>query len=278
MWCWSRISSVKWEDSWMERLRFLGDGRVVFLEWPNGRTLKIEAYTDQITAEKLVAEFGGKAAPAHDWVAHQPVPKKPAAVRGKLRVFSDPMAFAAREPARNSAVKDLLIPAGMAFGTGDHATTMTCLRMLCDTTNHLPPRWSALDAGCGTAILGIAASALGAGRVNGFDFDPLAVRAAKDNVKLNPGCRMTVRKIDIHDWTPDCSFHVVLANLFSDLLIQSAPKLTTALAPGGTLILSGVMRHQFPEVEAAFMSCGLTFDRVVFLGKWSAATGRLTIK
>jgi len=272
MWCWSRISSVKWEDSWAERLRFLGPGRVVFIEWPNGRTLKLEAYTDQKTAEKLVAEFGGKAAPAHDWVANQPVPKKPAAVRGQLRIFSDPEEFAARPPARNPLTRDLLIPAGMAFGTGDHATTMTCLRMLCDKTKSLPPKWSALDAGCGTGILGIASSALGAARVDGFDFDSLAVRAAKENVKGNPGCRMVVRKIDIYEWTPDRIYQVVLANLFSDLLIQSADKLAAALEPGGTMILSGVLRHQFPGVEAAFASVGVQVERVVFLGKWSAAT------
>ncbi|MFY8216897.1 MAG: 50S ribosomal protein L11 methyltransferase [Chthoniobacterales bacterium] len=263
---------MKWEDSWAERLRFLGEGQVAFVEWPNGRTLKIEAYTDQKTAEKLVAEFGGKAAPAHDWVANQPVPKKPTAVRGQLRVFSDSDQFATRTPARNPSTRDILIPAGMAFGTGDHATTMTCLRMLCDKTKSLAPKWNALDAGCGTGILGIAASALGAARVDGFDFDPLAVRAAKENVKRNPDFRMTVRKIDIYDWTPDRIYQVVLANLFSDLLIQSAPKLASALEPGGTMILSGILRHQFPGVEAAFESIGVSVERVVFLGKWSAAT------
>lgn len=263
---------MKWEDSWAERLRFLGEGQVVFMEWPNGRTLKVEAYTDEKTAKTLVAEFGGKAALAHDWVSSQPVQKKPAAVRGQLRVFSDVEAFSQRTPPKNLATRDLLIPAGMAFGTGDHATTMTCLRMLCDRKASLPPRWDALDAGCGTGILGIAASALGARRVDAFDFDPLAVRTAKENVKRNPGCKMSVRKIDIYDWTPDRRYHVVLANLFSDLLIQSAPKLAAALEPSGTMILSGILRAQFPEVEAAFQSIGIHVQRVVFLGKWSAAT------
>lgn len=271
MWCWTRISSVKWEDSWAERLRFLGEGRVVFMEWPNGRTLKIEAYTDEITAKKLTKEFGGKAALAHDWLNTQPVVTKPAAVRGRLRVFSDPAAFTERTPAKKHT-KDLLIPAGMAFGTGDHATTMTCLRMLCDTAETMPEKWSAIDAGCGTGILGLAAAALGASDVEGFDFDPLAVRAAKENVTLNPGCRMKIKRIDIHDWNATRVYDVVMANLFSDLLIASASKLADAVRPGGSMILSGILRTQYPEVEAALTALNLRIERTVFRGKWTALT------
>lgn len=271
MWCWTRISSVKWEDSWAERLRFLGQGRVVFMEWPNGRTLKIEAYTEEATTKKLVAEFGGKAAPAHDWLSNPAPALKPASVRGRLRIFSDPDTFSSRTRAKSKYPRDLIIPAGMAFGTGDHATTMTCLRMLCDRSKGWPPGWSALDAGCGTGILGIAASALGAAKVDAFDFDPLAVRAAKENVKLNPGCKMSVKRVDIHEWMAPRQYDVVLANLFSDLLIASASKLAAAAVDGGTVILSGILRTQFPEVKSAMQAAGLSLDQVTFVGKWTAA-------
>jgi ribosomal protein L11 methyltransferase len=159
----------------------------------------------------------------------------------------------------------------MAFGTGDHATTMTCLRMLCDKSEGWPPGWSALDAGCGTGILGIAASALGAAKVDAFDFDPLAVRAAKENVKLNPGCKMSVKRVDIHEWMAPRQYDVVLANLFSDLLIASASKLAAAAVDGGTVILSGILRTQFPEVKSAMQVAGLSLERVTFVGKWTAA-------
>jgi len=159
----------------------------------------------------------------------------------------------------------------MAFGTGDHATTMTCLRMLCDKFKGWPPGWSALDAGCGTGILGIAASALGAAKVGAFDFDPLAVRAAKENVKLNPGCKMSVKRVDIHEWMSRRQYDVVLANLFSDLLIASASKLAAAAADGSTVILSGILRTQFPEVKSAMQAAGLSLDQVTFVGKWTAA-------
>ncbi len=270
MWCWSRISSVKWEDSWAERLRFLGEGNVVFVEWPNGRTLKIEAYTDEKTAQKLVKEFGGKAAPATNWLTTQKPPAKPIAIRGQLRIFASSDAFESRVIRPKANTKDLLVPAGMAFGTGDHATTLTCLRMLCDATRSVPGKWSALDAGCGTGILGLAAAALGAFPVDAFDFDPLAVRTAKENLALNPDCRMRVKRADIHDWEPTRHYDIVMANLFSDLLIQSADKLTSALADDGTMILSGILRAQLPGVREALEAQRLTMRRIVYLGKWTA--------
>lgn len=271
MWCWSRISSVKWEDSWAERLRFLGEGNVVFVEWPNGRTLKIEAYTDEKTTIKLVKEFGGKAAPAKNWLTTQKAPAKPISIRGQLRIFASVDGFESRVIRPKAGTKDLLVPAGMAFGTGDHATTLTCLRMLCDASRSVPRKWSALDAGCGTGILGLAAAALGASPVDAFDFDSLAVRTAKENLARNPGCRIRVKRADIHDWEPTRTYDIVMANLFSELLIQSAGKLTSALADDGTMILSGVLRAQLPEVRDALEARSLTMNRIVYLGKWTAA-------
>ena len=83
----------------------------------------------------------------------------------------------------------LLIPAGMAFGTGDHATTATCLRFLADVADSLAGKpWEMLDLGTGSGILALAARVLGAKRVEAGDFDPDSVRTAKESAT-----RRTVR-------------------------------------------------------------------------------------
>lgn len=269
MWCWTRLSSVRWEDSWRERLGFLGPERLVFVEWANGRTLKIEAYTDQKTATKLVREFGGKAAPVKTQVQFGSSTKAPLAIRGRLRVYRDADAFASRAPVPGKS--DILIPPGMAFGTGDHATTATCLRMLCDAITPARPHPDVLDAGCGSGILAIAAAALGARHVDAFDFDPLAVRAARENIRANKvTSRVHATRTDIYEWSPSRTYAIVTANLFSNLLVDSAALLAAATESGGLAIISGILREQFEEVETALAAHGLHKNRVVYKGKWTA--------
>lgn len=94
-------------------------------------------------------------------------PAKPQRIRGRLVIDPSP-----EGTADIPEEKRLRIPAGMAFGTGEHATTATCLRMLCDILPELPERWEMLDLGTGSGILGLAACRLGAWRVRAFDNDP----------------------------------------------------------------------------------------------------------
>src|SRR6185503_7295831 len=79
----------------------------------------------------------------------------------------------------------LIIPAGAAFGTGDHATTAMSLRMMERLTRDWRAGWSAVDLGTGSGILALAAKRFGASRVAGIDLDPMAIATAKENARLN---------------------------------------------------------------------------------------------
>ena len=165
-------------------------------------------------------------------------------------------------------VPALLIPAGMAFGTGEHATTATCLRLLVDVSRAQSEGWEMLDLGTGSGILAIAGRMLGAKRVEAGDFDPHAVRTAKENVKVNGVDRVVVRKMDVRAWQPERTWEVVAANLFSGLHLEVAPKFAQAVAPGGKLIFSGILRGQETEVTGAIQKAGFAIEKLVRKGKW----------
>jgi ribosomal protein L11 methyltransferase len=192
----------------------------------------------------------------------------PIRVRGRLVVVgSERVRNAEKKTAGRRAV--LLIPAGMAFGTGDHATTATCMRMLADVSDELAGQpWEMLDLGTGSGILALAARLLGAQRVEAGDFDPQAVRTAKENARLNAIKGVVMKKLDVREWRPRRTWNVVTANLFSDLLMEVAPKIAAAIAARGRLVFSGILRPQEAEVVAAFRRAGLRIDSVVRKGKW----------
>ena len=132
-----------------------------------------------------------------------------------------------------------------------------------------------MDAGTGSGILGIAAEKLGSAAVEAFDFDPACVRIARDNARNN-GCRRI--KVTKADALEIASFHradVILANLFSDLLLASAPGFVRKLADSGWLIFSGVLRKQSDEVSAGLIRLGFEIPRIVARGKWCAGVTRL---
>ncbi len=262
---WRKLSSAKWSDSWLERLSFLGPARAMVIEFPGARTVRVEAHgLSDREARDLTKMFGGKVTEAKWLTAVDPPMRPPIRVRGPLTIVST-----AHELAENPAA--VLIPAGMAFGTGEHATTATCLRLLADLTKPLPPgAWDLLDLGTGSGILAIAASKLGARAVLAGDFDPHAVRTAKQNVRLNKSRQVKVQRLDVRAWQPDRTWDLVTANLFSGLLLEVAPKLARALPKGGRLIFSGILREQESEVLAALKKQRLQIEKLVRKGKWIA--------
>lgn len=156
----------------------------------------------------------------------------------------------------------------MAFGTGDHATTATCLRLLADLD--LSGK-DFLDLGCGTGILGLAARKLGAAKVLAADFDPDAVRVTRENLKQNNLERVTVRQLDVLKWKPERQWPVVAANLFSGVLIEAAPTLAAATESGGSLIFSGVLFSQAKAVCKSLTENGFRIQTRVRRGKWFTA-------
>jgi ribosomal protein L11 methyltransferase len=142
---------------------------------------------------------------------------------------------------------------GVAFGTGTHPTTQLCLAWLAE---HLPRGASVLDYGCGSGILAIAAAKLGAGSVTGVDIDPQAVEAARTNAAGND----VVARYTDPAGLGSGVFDVVVANILSNPLKLLAPALLARVAPGGALLLSGVLARQADEVIAAYRAADATFD------------------
>ncbi len=265
---WRKLSGAQWEDAWWDRLAGVRD-RLAVTALVGAKTIRLEAF--QLTkaqAERLRKAFGGSVSAQKKMRAVSVAVRTPIRVRGKLVVVGS----AAEKPGGGGKV--LVIPAGMAFGTGDHATTSTCLRFLADVSGERAGEpWEMLDLGCGSGILAIAARMLGARRAEAGDFDPHAVRTAKENVKLNGVTGVVVRKLNVRAWQPARTWPVVAANLFSGLLVEVAPKIAAAVATGGRLVFSGVLRAQEKEVIVAFERAGLRMDRIVRKGKWVSGLG-----
>lgn len=160
----------------------------------------------------------------------------------------------------------VVIQPSMGFGTGHHATTRLCLRLLQDCAR---PDMRVLDVGTGSGVLAIAAARLGAARVLAIDNDPDALRSARENVDLNGvGDRVTLAHVALgadhsapgaEHQAPivEHRFDLVLANLTGATLVRLAPRLAAAVAPGGRLIVSGILREELEEVAGAFRAHAL---------------------
>jgi len=162
------------------------------------------------------------------------------------------------------------IDPGMAFGTGQHPTTLMCLRALEETVR---PGAAVLDLGAGSGILALAAAHLGATGVLALDTDPLAVRAARENVRLN-GLEAIVR---VEEGTLEGElgpFDVIAANISAPVIIELAGAMAAALRPGGALIAGGFSEERAAPVAAALTAAGLRVERTLSDGEWRTHVGR----
>ncbi|MGB7747167.1 MAG: 50S ribosomal protein L11 methyltransferase [Verrucomicrobiia bacterium] len=162
-----------------------------------------------------------------------------------------------RRARKNQAV--VVLDPGLSFGTGQHPTTAFCLRELArHRTNR--PRWSFLDMGTGSGILAIAAAKLGYSPVCAFDFDPEAVRVARANTRANGVhkklriTRKDVTKLRIHAVR---QYDLICANLVSPLLVSERRRIVSRLKRGGTLVLAGILKSEFSQVQKVFAELGL---------------------
>ena len=275
MLAWRKLTSSKWEDAWAESLAFLGGTRLAITSVPGSRTIRLEAFAlSKKEAALLTARFGGSVREARIRAAASPPARRPIRIREKLAVAHSAKALAAARRA-HPLREVILIPAGAAFGTGGHATTSCCLRLLCDASGALQGRkWELLDLGTGSGVLAIAAARLGAGRVEAWDFDRDAVRTARENARANGVSRIVVKKGDVLAPMSRRRWAVVSANLYSEVLIRASRRIAGAVKPGGWLILSGILREQEAACAEAFETLGVKLEKRVHAGKWTTLLWR----
>ena len=133
---------------------------------------------------------------------------------------------------------------GLAFGTGTHPTTRMCLRWI---ARHPPLHRRVLDYGCGSGILAIGAARFGASRIDAVDIDPAAVESTLVNAHANG--------VQLNAGLPDQAggqYQLVLANILASPLKVLAPLLCSLVAPGGSLVLAGILERQADELKAAY--------------------------
>jgi ribosomal protein L11 methyltransferase len=187
---------------------------------------------------------------AHSWKRHF----KPMEVSVRLLVKPT---WSKRKPKRG--VLPIVLDPGLSFGTGQHPTTMFCLRQLVShqRRNKTP---SFLDIGTGSGILAIAAARLGFQPVEAFDFDPVSVRIATANARRNAVERkLSIFRGDVArlKLAPATTFSLVCANLIADLLLAERKRIAAQVSPGGTLVLAGILAVEFDSIKAAYENCGL---------------------
>lgn len=165
--------------------------------------------------------------------------------------------------------KPIVLEPGMAFGTGTHQTTQLCTTALSELS--LAGK-EVMDVGTGTGVLAIAAARLGASHVTAIDIDPVAVRAAQENIERNGLLSLIdAREGNLLDgYAQDAKFDVVIANILRDIVILLIPQVAERMNPGGLLLCSGFIDTQAPAVETALANHGFRLEKRYQRDDWMA--------
>jgi len=149
---------------------------------------------------------------------------------------------------------EIIITPKMSFGTGHHQTTYLMLKnqMRVDHRNKL-----VMDAGCGTAILSIMASKLGAKKIEAFDIDEWSVINGKENAEINHSDNITIQQGKISDLQFEDNFDIILANINRNILLDEMKYYSAALVSGGHLLLSGFYEKDIPDLREEALKFGL---------------------
>lgn len=217
---------------------------IIDANWPISRLRAVFPLDSDVSELRLCLDsFGCQSVETqflteHDWLTSSHS-KKSAIQIGPFLIAEEPTP-------KSQAVVPITLTGGLAFGTGEHATTSLCLEWLSSIpmTNR-----AVLDLGSGTGILGIAAYKRGANSVTAVDTDSDARRITCNNAKKNGVVIEVASEIDT-----SLKFDVVVANILSNTLIELAPSIESVLQPGGNLALSGILEHQVNSVRNAYQS------------------------
>ncbi len=268
MYLWRRLAAARWLIANEELLRSRVRDRLAVIERPGWKRALLEvACQSRKQARDLVKEFDGRMERLpRDWLERLRKEKcKPLRIGKRLVIMR-----AKEKREAGSFPYRLVLPAGTAFGTGEHATTAMSLRLLEQVSRGWTSGWSHVDLGSGTGILALAAKCFGGKSVIGIDVDPVAIATAKENARLNKIDNLDFHLADVRRWNFPRKIDIVTANLFSELLIEVLPKLKRSR----WLILSGVLRGQEKELVRALRRNKIDIVQVRRRGKWVAILGR----
>lgn len=220
---------------------------------------------DTLAGLSLPKPIGREALPDVDWVARSLEGLKPVRA-GRFFVHG-----AHDREKRRGGELAVEIEAGLAFGTGHHGTTAGCLEMLEQVMLREHPR-NALDLGTGSAVLAIAAAKLAHIPVLATDIDPIAVRVAASNARLNHVKALveTVTAPGFHHpvFSARAPFDLIIANILARPLMRLAPQMARNIAWGGSIILSGILDRQRDAVVSAYVGQKFRHVRTLHREGW----------
>lgn len=245
---------------------------IVISEEPFEDRAMVEALYAQMPDGDLLARLAGRAVhvallPDADWIKLSQEGLPPVRA-GRFFVYG--AHDAGMVPA---GVIPIRIEAGLAFGTGHHQTTALCLAVLSDLAKKR--RYAnVLDLGCGTGLLAIGAAKLWRKPVIASDIDAIAVAVTRENAAAN-GEAPLIRAVTADGLAhpalaAQAPYDLIVANILAGPLTRLAPEIARALAPGGTLVLSGLLRWQENLVTGFYRAQGQVFRRARRDGSWSA--------
>jgi ribosomal protein L11 methyltransferase len=245
---------------------------VLTLEEPFGNTATIEALYAEMPDRALLAKLAGRDVhvallPDQDWIKLSQEGLPPVRA-GRFFVYG--VHDVGRVP---HGVIPMRIEAGLAFGTGHHETTALCLEVLSDLAK--ARRFdNVADIGCGTGLLAIGAAKLWKRRVIASDIDPVAVHVTRENAHANQVapliCAVSADGLVNPTLARHAPYDLILANILAGPLTLLAPQIAKALAPGGTAVLSGLLRWQENLVLGFYRPHGVVLRRISRAGPWSA--------
>lgn len=239
---------------------------VHFTEEPDGVALAL------LAASHGARPFAVSEVPDVDWVAHVKRELSPVEA-GRFFVYGSHDAD--KVPQGRIA---LLIEAAMAFGTGHHGTTLGCLRAVDRLADEGVVARNVADIGCGTAVLAMAAANIWPEPVIAADIDPVAVEVAAANAAANGlSDRLICIEAAGFDAAPILArspFDLVFANILKGPLIALAPDMAQHVAPGGHVILSGILNEQADEVQAVYCQSGFNPVMREEIVEWTTLTLR----
>jgi len=275
MYLWRKHATNDWLRKHSEGLETRYGAALAITERPGqARSLIEVSCKTALAARAIQKELGGaiKRLPAN-WLQQATKQNRAQPLRIGSRVIVNRTAGPKSDRRRT-----IVIPAEAAFGTGDHATTAMCLRMLERVTRKKTAGWKMLDAGTGSGILAIAGKFFGASRVVAIENDPLACRVARRNARANGASTVVFRTGDVLKEKLGEQFDIITANLFSELLAAALPKWSRHLKGDGCLILSGVLRSQESGLRRALRQNGFAIREIRRRGKWIALLAAATPK